>query len=197
MKISRVEFIISAADMKQLPQDRLPQIAFGGRSNVGKSSLLNTLFNRKKMALVSATPGKTRLLNFFKVNDACYFVDLPGYGYAKVAKELQEHWRKLIEKYLKRSEQLRGMVLLTDIRHEVQALDLQLVEWLTAMQMPLILVGTKADKLSKSKRNQMLAHNLKTFLPLGIDRIIPFSTVTGEGKSELLAAIDRLIKTTP
>lgn len=194
MKIKSVEFVDSVASLKQLPKDQLPQIAFGGRSNVGKSSLLNVLFNRKKMALVSSTPGKTRLLNFFRINDACYFVDLPGYGYAKAPKSVQQKWQQLIEKYLQSCEQLRGMVLLTDIRHDVQESDAQLIEWLAAVRIPLILVGTKADKLSKNKLNQQIAQNLRAFSPLRVDKIIPFSSVTGAGKVELLMSISELLK---
>ncbi len=193
MKIKQVEFVTSVADLKRLPKDGLPQIAFAGRSNVGKSSLLNTLCNRKKLALVSSTPGKTRLINFFRVNNNFYFVDLPGYGYAKVSKMMQESWKRLIESYLQSSPALCGVVVLTDIRLPVQPGDAQLIEVLSAQGMPLIVVGTKADKLSKSQLQRQLAENVKALEPFGITRIIPFSSVTGTGKVELLGAIDDLL----
>jgi len=193
MKITSVEFVKSAASIEQLPKARYSEIAFAGRSNVGKSSLLNKLFNRKKMALTSSAPGKTRLLNFFLVNKKCYFVDLPGYGYAKVAKKMQQSWQHLIEQYMLRSELLKAIVVITDIRHSPQEADLQLVEWLQAIGLPIILVGTKADKLSKNKLNKQLSQNLKIYQQLNINDILPFSAETGLGKSELLQRIDALL----
>ncbi|RPI02419.1 MAG: YihA family ribosome biogenesis GTP-binding protein [Calditrichaeota bacterium] len=193
MKIISVEFIKSAANISHLPKDSHPHVAFAGRSNVGKSSLLNKLFNRKRMALVSSTPGKTRLLNFFLINENTYFVDLPGYGYAKVPKSMKQKWQNTIERYLSNCRELMGVVLLTDIRHAVQPTDVQFIEWLAAMNIPLILVGTKADKLSNQKLQHQLAENQKIIEPFKIDHIVPFSAINGMGKNELLHEIDRLL----
>lgn len=193
MKITSIEFIKSAANIGHLPKDTRPHIAFAGRSNVGKSSLLNKLFNRKRMALVSSTPGKTRLLNFFLINDNVYFVDLPGYGYAKVPKSMKQKWQVTIERYLSQCRELMGVVLLTDIRHAIQPTDVQFIEWLAAMNIPLILVGTKADKLSKQKLQQQLAENQKLVAPFNIANIVPFSAMNGMGKNELLHEIDGLL----
>lgn len=194
MKINQAEFVKSVARLDQLPKDGLPQIAFAGRSNVGKSSLLNKLFNRKNLALVSASPGKTRLLNFYRVNNSCYFVDLPGYGFAKVSKAQQESWRRLIEAYLSRSADLRGVVVLTDIRLEVQQSDRQMLEWLRSLGTPFVVVGTKADKLSRMQLQRRIKENLEALADLNVSEILPFSALTGEGRAELLAVIGRLIR---
>lgn len=194
MKINQAEFVKSVARLDQLPKDGLPQIAFAGRSNVGKSSLLNKLFNRKNLALVSASPGKTRLLNFYRVNNSCYFVDLPGYGFAKVSKAQQESWRRLIEAYLSRSRDLRGVVVLTDIRLEVQQSDRQMLEWLRSLGTPFVVVGTKADKLSRMQLQRRIKENLEALADLNVSEILPFSALTGEGRAELLAVIGRLIR---
>ncbi len=193
MKIKSVQFVKSVAKLSQLPKEPFPEVAFAGRSNVGKSSLLNALFNRKKMALVSSTPGKTRLLNFFLVNEKYHFVDLPGYGFAKVSRGMQIKWQRLIDGYLTRSAQLRGVIVLTDIRHDVQDTDLQLVEWLAVNGIPQIIVGTKADKLSKNKLNTQLRKNAKALEPFGVQNILPFSAVTNAGKPELLQAIGEVL----
>ncbi|MBN1466639.1 YihA family ribosome biogenesis GTP-binding protein [candidate division KSB1 bacterium] len=193
MKIKSVNFVKSAAALRQVPTDDRAHIAFAGRSNVGKSSLLNTLFNRKKLALVSSTPGKTQLLNFYLVNDRHYFVDLPGYGFARAPKNVQESWRRLIESYLTKTEQLRCVVVLTDIRHDVQQSDLQLLEWLAANEMDVIVVGTKADKLSSNQLAAQLARNRKTLAGIGISELVPFSAATGKGKIELLTALDAFV----
>ena len=193
MKIKSVEFIKSAAKLDQLPKDNWPHIAFAGRSNVGKSSLLNTLFNRKKMVMVSSTPGKTRLLNFFLVNENTYFVDLPGYGFAKVPKQMREDWGRLIENYLLNVENLKCVVVLTDIRHDVQKADQQLVEWLAQNGIPYLIVATKTDKLTKNKLNTQLARNRKTFSQGKDEKIMPFSAVTKAGKVELLNEIAKFL----
>jgi GTP-binding protein len=189
MKIKSVTFVKSAAKLGQIPQDDLPQVAFAGRSNVGKSSLMNTLFNRKKLVMVSSTPGKTRLLNYFLVNEKIYFVDLPGYGYAKVPRAMQDEWQRLIEHYFTRVEQLRCVVVLTDLRHNIQESDFQLIEWLATNEIDIIVVGTKSDKLSNNKLNSQLAKNRKQLAEIGVTAMLPFSAVTGKGKTELLNAI--------
>lgn len=185
MKIVSSEFVLSVAKMSQLPKDKLPQIAFAGRSNVGKSSLLNALLNRKKLALVSKTPGKTRLLNFYLINNAFYFVDLPGYGYAKVKKELTNSWQGLIEGYLSGAQQLKSVVLLVDIRHPISESDLQMLAWLNHFSLRTIIVATKADKLSRHGVILQIAALKKSVQSLHPGSIIPFSTLTGIGNAEL------------
>lgn len=148
-KVKDVEFVTSAAAPSQFPDTDLLEIAFVGRSNVGKSSLLNSLVNRRNLARISSTPGKTRQINFFTVNKQFHFVDLPGYGYAKVSKVERESWRKTIEAYLLRREQLRLVVSLIDIRHDPTALDIELVNWLDSIEREYIIVLTKGDKVKK------------------------------------------------
>ncbi len=173
------------------PEGNLPEIAFSGRSNVGKSSLLNRLVRRKALARVSKTPGKTREINFFEVNRELVLVDLPGYGFARVSKEQRAEWRPLIEGYLKASKQLRGVVQLLDVRHSPTADDLQMVDFLAEVEVPTIFVLTKVDKLSKSavsKRVDEFAEEL------GVSReqLVPFSSVTGQGRDELAEAMVEL-----
>jgi len=193
MKIISAEFMTSVGQISQLPKDGLPEIAFAGRSNVGKSSLLNTLFNRKKMAKVSSTPGKTRTLNFYRINDKIYFVDLPGYGYAKVSKSLHAEWKLLVEKYLTVSTRLKGVVVLTDMRHPLTALDVELLEWLNYGSIPFLVVGTKSDKLSGNKLAVRMKDDLATLKSFGTDKMIPFSIVNGRGKTELLKELDLIL----
>ena len=185
MKITSAEFIKSIADTSQLPQDSLPQIAFAGRSNVGKSSLMNSLLNRKKLVQVSSTPGKTRLVNFFLINNSFYFVDLPGYGYAKVSKQIYKNWQKLLENYLLQSRMLTGVVVLTDLRHTLTGADLQLIEWLEHNKISYLIVGTKSDKLSKNKIIYQKKQNEALLKKFNNCNIIPYSSVTGVGKNEL------------
>jgi GTP-binding protein len=175
------------------PESVLPEVAFAGRSNVGKSSLLNRLVHRKKFARVSNTPGRTREINFFKVNDAFVFVDLPGYGYARVSKERRAEWRPLIESYLRRSPQLRGIVQLLDVRHEPTNDDRLMLDFLSEIGVPTIVVLTKVDKLNPTERRKQLA---ELPLRLGVDaeQVIAFSASTGEGRDELAAAIESLLE---
>ena len=188
-KITDCSFTGSFYNISQLPKDRLPQIAFAGRSNVGKSSLLNKLVGSKKMAKTSSTPGKTRSLNFFLVNNRFYFVDLPGYGYAKVQKKIKESWGKLVEDYLLKSDFLIGLVFLVDCRRELTVEDMQLLQWLSNRQTPVVVVITKTDKLSRDKINRKVKQ-VESELAL---TAIPFSTVTGLGKKELFMAIGDLV----
>jgi len=193
MIIKKVEFIKSAAKLNQLPPEPVPHIAFAGRSNVGKSSMLNTLFQRKKLVKVSSTPGKTQLLNFFMVNDASYFVDLPGYGFAKVPIAIKDAWQKLIEDYLHHCDLLRGVFVLIDGRHDPQKSDIQLIEWLSYNEMPIVVVATKADKLSRNQLNKQMAQTKKILSAHGVRNVLPFSSVTGSGKEEVLETITILL----
>ena len=151
MKIHSAEFLLSASTTSQFPAETLPEIAFAGRSNVGKSSLINSLLNRKKLVKTSATPGKTQLINFFKINDQFYFVDLPGYGYAKVPEGVRRKWQNLVEAYLRERETLRNVVLIIDCRHNPTVQDRQLLEWLEYYQRPSLIVASKIDKLKRGQ----------------------------------------------
>jgi GTP-binding protein len=170
------------------PEPELPEIAFAGRSNVGKSSLLNALVRRKKLARVSNTPGRTREINFFRVNDAFVFADLPGYGYARVSKEQRAAWRPLIEGYIRRSPQLRGIVQLLDARHDPTNDDWQMLEFLAGVGVPTIVALTKMDKLTPAQAERRLAE-LSAELTLSPEQVIPFSATTGHGRDELAEAI--------
>ena len=166
MRIHSAEFLLSASTKRQFPAETLPEIAFAGRSNVGKSTLINSLLNRKKLVKTSATPGKTQLINFFKVNDKFYFVDLPGYGYAKVPESVQRKWQNLVEAYLSERKTLRNVVLIIDSRHNPTIQDRQLLEWLKYFQRPSLIVASKIDKL---KRGQVKNHLQKIKNNLSIE----------------------------
>ncbi len=193
-RIPSAEFIISAVSSRQFPDSPLPEVAFVGRSNVGKSSLLNTLVGRKKLAKTSSTPGKTRQINFFKINDAYHYVDLPGYGYAKVSKEERERWRKIIKTYLTRREQLRLVVSLVDIRHDPTALDRELFTWLESLERPFLIVLTKLDKISVKQAEERVTQLLeltKDFLYR--TDVIPFSSATRQNRLEVFDYIERVL----
>lgn len=194
MKITSVEFVRSIVDVTDLPQDSLCQIAFAGRSNVGKSSLINNLLNRRKIARTSSTPGKTRQLNFFRINDNFYFVDLPGYGFAKAAKKEIAKWQKLIETFLLNSPQLGGVVSLIDSRIGPTTLDHQLFDWLRSLRIPVILVATKSDKQSNSVLKRNLTKFSEQFSANPFCGIIPFSVRNGAGKKELWKEIKTLLE---
>jgi GTP-binding protein len=172
----------------------LPQIAFSGRSNVGKSSLINTVLrrNRRKIAHVSATPGKTQALNFFQVNDDFFLVDLPGYGYAKVPKAVSGAWAKLIDWYLKESGAVKGVVHLVDARREPTDHDINMVAYLAELGIPALVILTKMDKLKHSERKKAIARAVSA-LELDEDQLLPFSSKTGEGREDLLEALDSLL----
>ena len=174
------------------PESTLPEIAFAGRSNVGKSSLLNRLIHRKKFARVSNTPGRTREVNFFRVNDAFILVDLPGYGYARVSKERRAEWRPLIEGFIRRSAQLRGIVLLLDARHDPTKDDRQMLDFLSEIGVPTIVVLTKVDKLTTKQRATQTAAIARD-LALDAEQVIPFSAVTSEGRNDLAEAVEQLL----
>jgi GTP-binding protein len=174
------------------PPPTLPEIAFAGRSNVGKSSLLNKLVRRKAFARVSRTPGRTREINFFQVNDQLVLVDLPGYGYARVAKEKREVWRPLIEGYLRHSDRLQGVVQLLDVRRDPSDDDRAMLEFLAEIGVPTIVAVTKTDKLGPAAAAKRLGE-LARSLALSDDQMIPFSAITGRGRDELASAIVELV----
>ena len=174
------------------PPPSLPEVAFAGRSNVGKSSLINALVHRRKFARVSNTPGRTREINFFRVNDQFVLADLPGYGYARISKEKRAAWRPLIEGYLKGSNALRGVVQLLDARRTPSEDDLQMLEFLAHRGTPTLVIATKVDKLRKSERDKRLT-DLALEAGVDSDQLIPFSAETGEGRNELADAIMSLV----
>jgi GTP-binding protein len=195
--IRSVEFIGGMAEKHGWrPDSPLPEVAFAGRSNVGKSSLLNTLVRRKSFARVSRTPGRTREINFFRVNNTFVLVDLPGYGYARISKEKKAEWRPMIESYLRRTTQLRGIVLLLDIRREPSEDDRAMLDFLAEVEVPTIVALTKTDKLSKAAARES-AVEIARSLALDADQVIPFSAHTGEGRVELLEAITSLVEAAP
>lgn len=194
MIIKQAEFIISAVKPNQFPVDDRPEIAFVGRSNVGKSSLINTVTNRKKLVKVSGTPGKTRLVNFFLMNNSFYFVDLPGYGYAKISKSEKAKWGKMIEGYLLNRPQLKKVVLLIDCRHKPTKDDIMMYDWIKYYGIEIVLVGTKKDKISKivlQKNDKVIRETLKLDKS---DKITYFSSLKKEGIEELLDRIEEGIE---
>ena len=190
MKIKNVELSIVCGITSKLPETDKVEIAFAGKSNVGKSSLINGLMNRKALARTSATPGKTQTINFYNINDIMYLVDLPGYGYAKVSEREKEQWGKLIERYLNTSKQLKAVFLLIDIRHEPSANDRMMYEWILAQGYEPIIIATKLDKLKRSqvqKHVKMVKEGLKV---LPGTTIIPFSAETKQGREEIWELIE-------
>jgi GTP-binding protein len=194
MIIRSAKFICSAVTQEHYPPADLPEVAFAGRSNVGKSSLINRILNRKKLVRTSKTPGRTQLLNFFEINEIYRFVDLPGYGYAKVPAEVQKRWRPMVETYLTSRPNMRGMVLLLDIRREPSKEDLNLWHWLQTMSIKVVIVITKVDKLSRNKRNKQSAAIVRT-LGGKKEELIEFSAMTGEGKEQLWRELLKLLET--
>lgn len=192
--IRRLEFLggmASAGGWR--PEPGLPEVAFAGRSNVGKSSLINRLVNRKKLARVSNTPGRTREINFFDVNGEFILADLPGYGYARISREQRSAWRPLIEGYLLGSPTLKGVVQLLDVRHHPSDEDLQMLDFLAHAGTPTIVVATKVDKLRAADRAGRVAA-LAREAGIDAEQLIPFSAETGEGRDELAGAIVSLVK---
>ena len=186
MKIVSAEFVKSAFKREHWIETGLPEIAFLGRSNVGKSSLINSLLMRKGLARTSNTPGRTQSINYFLINESFYFVDLPGYGYAKVSKSMRADWGKMAEEYLSQDEALSLCIQLIDSRHSPTKLDIQLNEWLNFHQKPHIVVATKADKLSKTQLQKQMAE-ISNVLPEA--RILPYSSETGTGRDRVWADI--------
>jgi GTP-binding protein len=189
LRIASADFVISAAKPAQVPRDGLPQVAFAGRSNVGKSSLLNALTGRKRLAHVSSTPGRTRLLNVYRINNAMYFVDLPGYGFAKAPRAMREQWGHLITAYLRTCPDLRAVVAIFDIRREPSGDDEDLLHWLAAHRIPIIAVLTKADKLSRMRQQEALRHWTAALAPWSPAGPVLFSATTRTGRDELLGLI--------
>ena len=190
MNVNNVSLETVCGITSTLPENTLPEFAFAGKSNVGKSSLINAMINRKSLARTSAQPGKTQTINFYNVEDALYFVDLPGYGYAKVSQEIKEKWGKMIERYLKKSRQLKTVFLLIDIRHEPSANDKNMYEWIEYNGFEPIIIATKLDKINRSQVQKHIKM-LRTGLGLKKDTIlIPFSSETKQGKEELWNIID-------
>jgi GTP-binding protein len=192
--IRNVEFIGGMAEKHGWrPESSLPEVAFAGRSNVGKSSLLNALVRRKSFARVSRTPGRTREINFFRVNNTFVLVDLPGYGYARISKAKKAEWRPMIESYLRRTTQLRGIVLLLDIRREPSEDDRAMLDFLAELGVPTIVALTKADKLTKADARDTVSR-ISRILALEPDQVIQFSAHSGEGRVELLEALMQLVE---
>ena len=191
MKIVSAEFIKSAYEVTHWPPGGMAEVSFLGRSNVGKSSLLNSLLQRKALARTSNTPGRTQCINFFLVNDEFYFVDLPGYGFAKVSKSMRADWGKMAEQYLAEREQLRLSIQLIDARHKPTALDIQLHEWLVYNEKPHVVVATKADKLSHNELQKQLKVIGNT---LTGSKIMPYSSETGKGRDQLWTEINEAVK---
>jgi GTP-binding protein len=190
MKITSAEFVKSAFNRDHWIDDRRPEIAFLGRSNVGKSSLINSLLQRKGLARTSNTPGRTQSINYFLINDSFYFVDLPGYGYAKVSKSMRSDWGIMAEEYLSDRDQLVLCVQLIDSRHEPTRLDLQLNEWLNFNGKPHIAVATKSDKLTANQ----LTKQLKVIrMGLKFSEVIPYSAETGKGRDDVWGQLDKAV----
>jgi len=193
MKIYKADFITSGVNPEHYPEPLLPEVALAGRSNVGKSSFINKLVQRKALARTSSKPGKTQTLNFFNINDEVMFVDVPGYGYAKVSKTEREAWGKMMEKYFTQREILKGVVQLVDIRHDPSADDVTMYDFLKYYDLPVIVVATKLDKIKKSQRDKHIAAIKRKWQIAGQDALIPFSSETGEGVDAAWEAIYRLL----
>ncbi len=174
------------------PQNDKPEVAFAGKSNVGKSSLINGLMNRKALARTSSQPGKTQTVNFYNINEELYFVDLPGYGYAKVSVAVKEKWGKMIEKYLRTSEQLKAVFLLVDIRHEPSANDKNMYDWIVYQGFKPIIIATKLDKINRSQRDKQLKIIREGLEVVPGTKILPFSSVTKQGRDEIWECIEEI-----
>ena len=190
MKITSTEFLKSAFEESHWPQDNLPEIAFLGRSNVGKSSLINSLLGVRGLARTSGTPGRTQALNFFLINNRFRFVDLPGYGYARAPKTIRESWGEMATQYLAKRASLVLSIQIVDARHDPSKLDLQLDEWLTAHEKPRVVVATKSDKLSQNELRRSLERAGRA---LKAERIIAYSATSGKGRDVLWRAIEQAI----
>lgn len=193
MNVKNVSLETVCGITSRLPENTLPEIAFAGKSNVGKSSLINGLINRKALARTSAQPGKTQTINFYNINGVMYLVDLPGYGYAKVAQEVREKWGKLIERYLHGSKQLKAVFLLIDIRHEPSENDRQMYEWIVYNGYDPIIIATKLDKIKRSQVQKQLKLVRNGLNVKPGTQILPFSALTKQGREEIWAVMDEIL----
>ena len=192
MVIRKVSLETVCGITSRLPENTLPEIAFAGKSNVGKSSLINGIMNRKSLARTSAQPGKTQTINFYNVNDAFYLVDLPGYGYARVSEEVKAKWGKMVERYLRQSRQLRAVFLLIDIRHEPSANDRQMYDWILSQGYHPIIIATKLDKLNRSQVPAAVKRVREGLKAEKGTVILPFSALTKQGREEIYEVIEGL-----
>ncbi len=192
MKVLSAEFLTGAVSAKQYPPGKLPEFAFAGRSNVGKSSLIKSLLNRKKLVRTSSTPGKTQHINFFKINDRLMFTDLPGYGFAKVPASVQKKWKKMIEQYLLQRKSLTALIFIVDLRRDPTTLDMELKEWLEACDIRYILVATKADKLSTSERQKQTKKIKAAFFTDDKKEFVIYSSKNNTGRKELWSCLLKL-----
>lgn len=194
MKVNSAEIVISAVRPAQYPEGNLPEFALAGRSNVGKSSFINKMLNRKSLARTSSKPGKTQTLNFYLINEMLHFVDVPGYGYAKVSKSEREAWGKMIETYITSREQLKAMLLIVDLRHPPSKDDVMMYDFLKHYDIPVIIIATKADKIPKSKWQKHIKITKETLDLDPNDTIILFSSETGEGKDKAWSVLGAFMK---
>lgn len=193
MKITSAEFVKSSFSEQDWPRTKLPEVAFLGRSNVGKSSLINSLLGVKGLARTSSTPGRTQALNFFLINRRFHFVDLPGYGYARVPRAIRESWGEIVTSYLAKRESLVLLIQIVDSRHEPTTLDLQLREWLTAYAKPHLTVATKSDKLSQNVLGKNLKRAREVLGALGSGEVVTYSALTGHGRERVWRAIEEAL----
>lgn len=193
MVIKNVSLETVCGISSRFPENTLPEIAFAGKSNVGKSSLINAVMNRKSLARTSAQPGKTQTVNFYNVNNAFYLVDLPGYGYARVSEEVKAQWGKMVERYLRSSKKLKAVFLLIDIRHEPSANDRQMYEWILSQGYSPIIIATKMDKLNRSQIPKAVKTVREGLQAEKDTLVIPFSAVSKQGRDEIYALMDCLL----
>ncbi|RNC29959.1 MAG: putative GTP-binding protein EngB [Candidatus Dichloromethanomonas elyunquensis] len=196
MILRKTEFVTSAVKPEQYPEGNCPELAVSGRSNVGKSTLINKFVNRKNLAKVGNTPGKTQTINFFNMNDEWYLVDLPGYGYAKVPLQMRAQWGKMMQTYFRSRENLKGVIQLVDIRHKPSDDDRMMVNMLWENEIPVLIVATKADKVARGQRPKYLKAIAEALDMQEWKEIIPFSSMDGTGLKELHEAIEHIIQDT-
>lgn len=194
MVIMQVSLETVCGVTSKLPESRLPEVAFAGKSNVGKSSLINALMNRKALARTSSQPGKTQTINFYNVNNALYFVDLPGYGYAKANEAVKAQWGKMVERYLHKSKQLKQVFLLVDIRHAPSENDRTMYDWITRSGYQPVIIATKLDKIKRSQVQGQLKQIRGVLGMGGGDAVIPFSAETKQGRDEIYGILDAVLE---
>ncbi|MDD5935857.1 MAG: ribosome biogenesis GTP-binding protein YihA/YsxC [Clostridiales bacterium] len=198
MNVNHVELETVCGITSKLPENLMEEFAFAGKSNVGKSSLINSLMNRKSFARTSSQPGKTQTINFYRINNVLYFVDLPGYGYAKVSKEMKAKWGMMIERYLKKSKQLKLIFLLVDIRHEPSVNDKDMYQWIVHHGFEPVVIATKLDKINRSQRDKQIKLIRQGLQASAQTRIIPFSAQTKDGRDEIWSCImEKMVKEEP